>query len=772
MPFARARLTALVNTGASNAAQSYTMPDGTQVRVRLVNGEKYIFITGGDECLIVMDSGVVDIRSANDANPLRFVPGILHRAGAVVGYDAPFSNTATPPKTGFTNPSKGSAGQFDGVVIFGSDIKGRIQADHSDARSFSPGKILNPADPPTPKYIPDPEDGHLVGKKTTGVKCPASMFSGKTRLWVQAMYGRATYGEDKIDKNGVVTEPGPALTYPAGDGMTMGVGYYAPPGDKATYFGVTINTSTGVYLDKRTGQHWLIVIYGVEDGATVYPLVSDKCGERQRRLLKAGSKLSEEDLTHVEAYVLSTARPYVKYAKKLPKFGNMPTGNWSLGYGWHWNWSGTKAVCTSNIEAQYAGDASVECLDTATYNLTFSMAEGSSSGADGAERKYGAPTASIGFSASGVVQWLLPRTNIPVIEPLFAGDLIFGVKTTPRYEGKLFDCNATFYSYFIKDELKECRVSVTKVPGHNERHTSPGFDANPIYHPGQTFGLNSGFGESKYVGPYWSYNLDIAGKSATLDLGKVINGSRIEVSAKSIYDDKKTDANAAAMTGVWLTSPFVINFIDAGGTAGTVPVNAGTGPGEGIWFVSGGFGIVEFERTEAEFSGGTTGGGVIMAPAHDSQAMFFNAEQRDVKNTGAGSKYTIRTSAFYGWHAYASDPAGPYTFVDTYYAADYGGSNRPDGSQATLVSTESTPGTGDVTTTVVDVHALISAGVVAEADPIYSYETYVNNIDICDVRTALSGTNTASPVVMAPAISPDNIGITTSCNYPVLVGWV
>src|ERR1019366_526430 len=96
------------------------------------------------------------------------------------------------------NPGAGNTGQVSGELDIGptktvyvnigptksANIKGRVPLDIHPAESFHNGTIADTS--VTPQGTKDdPADMNLALKKVCATSCPASVFTGKTRLYVQ-----------------------------------------------------------------------------------------------------------------------------------------------------------------------------------------------------------------------------------------------------------------------------------------------------------------------------------------------------------------------------------------------------------------------------------------------------------------------------------------------------------------------------------------------------------------------------------------------------------
>lgn len=530
LPFARSRIKALRAAGRDYATERFILDDAT-VAVRIVGDMEYIHITGGG-CTLRMDSGVVDIGVVNENNPDRYKPGYLHESNAVAAYNAAFVPT-TPVSSWRLNPSELSAGQLSGEVKKLSKFKGRVPYDHLTARSFTPKSAINP-DPP-PVTIPSDGDEDLADKKTAIAYCPASMFTGRTRLYVQAMYGQYLYKDDSFDSAGNNT----AKAYVAPEKSenelpSLSVQAYQKADDDTVYPRVEIIVNTGIYLDPTTGKHWLMTVY--YGYVTVYPLISSPCGESLRKYLITTDStlkdpLDETDRNHLEAYILSCSLPWVK--NKVEIALNSSVVPYSFGYGWHWNWSGTTADIVNHITVPMPYSVSSVLMKATHSRLTMTLSKpdadtdvwsGSISTVEGPED----------WTLNRPV-WCLavPRWQDMRAMPDDGPPVYYLYKPTPDPElTSLFVCNAPFYVFYAKDVLQVCRVIITQTPAVDTRYSwtygmaagDVAGDNSPTFPGAQrsTVGMLGGFIDTKGgTGAYWTLKVTCGDQSVeNLDYGR------------------------------------------------------------------------------------------------------------------------------------------------------------------------------------------------------------------------------------------------------------
>ncbi len=158
----------------------------------------------------------------------------------------------------------------------------------------------------------------MLTKRKAMVTCPASMFSGKMRLFMQARYG--------------------ALLSPAQDIQSNNANGVIVDGVEFSNLG-----SGGVgIVTTDLNEHFILKISGTT--VTVYQLKPIK--EHKDRIKKLRARLnetpapSEAERDKIEAYIFAgsyiDSTPYGSYASAFPS----ATG---IVYGWSFNWQGTKS---------------------------------------------------------------------------------------------------------------------------------------------------------------------------------------------------------------------------------------------------------------------------------------------------------------------------------------------------------------------------------------------------------------------------------------------
>ena len=173
-------------------------------------------------------------------------------------------------------------------------------------------------------------------------KCPPSLFTGKTRLYVQCLYGALESIEGGLTLNSS------GLSIPT-----------------LTVNGVIIDTSCGVLYDAATSTHYLLSV----TTGLAHRLSVKKSAKWLVPLLKDVT-ISAADKAKIEAYILAASVPSgVGQNMDLP-----PRIAGGMGYGWHFNWIGTAADCVGLSSAISSIDG-LACYESEHFRISFTISE-------------------------------------------------------------------------------------------------------------------------------------------------------------------------------------------------------------------------------------------------------------------------------------------------------------------------------------------------------------------------------------------------------------
>lgn len=756
IPFARSRIKALRATGLSYAAQKFEL-NGATIRVWIKGEHDYIQIFDSP-CMVELDSGIVEIWGIAEFDPTSFDAGILHDTLATLAYTSGF--IGTPPDGRRTFPSSSNTGQIAGRLRRPSNFRGDVPFDLQPAASFRPGRFEDTGVVP-PIWVEQPSDAALYLKKVTALNCPASIFTGRCRLYVQSMYGRPlyshSYGLDGHPDDAGVLNPAPSPKTIIGNAPPeLTIVSYRHRGDTTDYPSVDLTTSSGVHLDPLTGKHWLL--NPSSSVVEIYPLVGNPCAELMRKYLKTGNQgaMTDVDLEHLEAHILSTCLPDAKNKQQITIAAL--TAGWAMGYGWHWNWTGLIADIVVNAQVSQGG-ANYGMRST-HYRLTCSLTT---------EGDWSASVSVL----EGPTDWQATRTYWCIAEPDWGtGNL---AKTTPATTAQAA-CDAPFYCFYLRDDLQVCRIKVelkSSVPASREitnwfGSTTPG--GSLTY---QTVGLENGhYKDLNASATYYSATVTCGSHSISgIDVNWGQTGVSVAVTNK-VHNDVFSDGfgedvfigSQAIEHG---TFPDYSNFSFFGSSA------------------TGSIGQVNWDTIQLNESESTYGQVAVVVPFYDAEAIFLNSgfywrsEPSGIKKS---FEHFDETSGVWAANdvwiekrtAYVRHPT-TYALLDTIDFFRYHiRAGFPEGALGNLLSTEN-PYIPDPEVTTDESAVLICrAGLIESVLFASPLSDFFNNAmeSIAGNFATFSGASEVSPVVISTN-RIDPIGLNgTLPDAPVLVGWI
>lgn len=764
LPFARSRVKALRATGLKYATQRFIMPGGEHVRIQITGEHEYIEISGGG-CSVPMDAGIVNVWSIAEFAAETYLPGILHYSELVTNlYDAPIGiseGVAEFLYNGRTSPPKGvgqvewrkvspllsvsNASQVANYVTkSGNALAGKAPFDAKEAWSFS--SLATEADPPTdPRTWTYAEnDAAVRAKKRLAILCPPSIFTGKCRLWVQAIYGRPLYGESGS------ADTLPELVNDTSAATAIRIRPYIAPGDETVYPSVLIDTSCGVHMD-GSGNHWLFCPTG-GGVVRVYPLKAGKCAESLRELLSTTGFSSGAPRTRLEAFILSDSRPDIANVRTISNGTDFAP--YSLGYGWHWNWDGLVADIV--INETFTQDETNAAMRSTHYRMTMSQ-----------------PTPSTWAAATTVIEgptdWSVPRGSWCIVEPDYA-DMVLS-KATPSASTR-FECDAPFYAFYKGNVVQVCRVTVGYQGAESPtREMSDSFAASYVYQASDvnyaTLGDLEGYlEESPNSGTSYTAIFTCGDMvSERLYEGFSRTGYRTEIISKvlvsyagpTVPPDPHTVTGFGDYTfsegypedGVWATVTKTLNFYDVF-----------TGQYTYDWPVT-------------TFTETYSGLAAIVVPFYDSEAIYMRTDIGFTRRDVGTMSHMDATIAGVLWRTrYLVDVydggVDHHEEEIIYYRQNNGGG--AGGTGHTVSSTEAIDET--VTTNDVVAKLVCKAGTV---DATFSHvsEFHNNALDTVGANFAtLSGTSLDTPLVIAPDIIDATGHNDAPTTAVALVGWV
>lgn len=594
LPFAESCVTKLLKLGLPYASQSFEV-DGVSIKVRIEPGHEYIRIEGGS-CSSWMDSGVVDLVWVNlgltdKADGVYWDPIMLYETEMGAAYNAGFTKTL-PGTTGDdsrpaykVNPSMSSRNQIAGLLTYSGSSKSPLKGAIPDGRAKSFAPFVYPqGEDAQVQWIYASQDRAVADKKELVAWAPASIFTGRCRTYVQAMYGAWLY--DNPHKQG-------SLHFPLSKRVVFGVAprlaldIYRREDDRAVYPEIIITTSSGVYLDEATGKHWLVNPSDT-DLVTIYPLRATSCAEKLRAAIKTPTgaqfaSLLGDDIDRIESYILAHSLPDPKNAQHLTVLGSKHSP-WACGYGWHWNKSGTAADRVINTWYQqgrpefwnYPPDPEFDPwgVESTHSRLTLNHAKE----AEGAEDTFTLEPTTI----SGPTRWAVNRGAMVILEPSW-NYFAPSAKTTKKLSNP-FASSATFYAFYANDNLQLCRVTIGETAEIPAEFTSSseeyaegvptGSDDFTVLLHNRSYGLRREF--YKKVGKiqrYFTYSFSIGSAShAELVVGRQELGFEQTMSTKTLspptsWDDPGTNTKTASWAVMDPYDPDDVSYI----TLPTIP---------------------------------------------------------------------------------------------------------------------------------------------------------------------------------------------------------
>jgi len=612
LPFARSRIKALRATGLKYASQRFEV-EGVWISVRIEDEQDYINIEGGEE-IFPLDSGVVDLKATGGL--LMNYPGSLHESDNVRDYNAPF--VPYEDSTRWRKKRDGDDGQISGHVAWsGTKFRGKVPYDGADAECVTGRYVIEDESVTPPVWVVDGTDETVSAKKETIFWCPASTFTGKCRLYVQALYGRPLYVPTEKD-HGRPTDiaVGFPLRHIGGSGdrpPSLLITPYRHDAKDPTedVSEIAIMTSSGVYLDKATGVHWLMTVYAT--GVQCHKLIPSKAAARLRKYLTtANTVLDETDKEHLEAYILSTCLPSHRSVRDFDhgvRVGGSSALIYSTAYGWHWNWSGTAAVIVTTRDVYHGSTlAGNEIYKQNSSQFSMSVQFGE----DG-------PTGVSTGTVQDDVSWMLSRRFWLVVVPSWG---IGQRKLPPHYMDYSFVfSDVVYYAYYERDELITCSVTFETgtaeetVTGSSERMRSGAIWNG---HTCVTSGSESGWVEDLGVGAYSRARFKIGDyETPNLYAALARQFQRLEVSNKA--------------AGPW-TAAIYVNPATSGWIDGTYYEEISTPTHQRSWQATTTYMEGTWDWTKTTGTRTDYGIGVAIIPFDDAQAVYMKHTVYNEKN--------------------------------------------------------------------------------------------------------------------------------------------
>lgn len=316
LPFARNCVTKLKKLGLSHASQAYEV-GGVSIKIRIEPGHEYIRIEGGGKAY--MESGQLEWTFPGLMNPTRLDPAKWNFLDI-----APKAKYLGMVEMSSTKPGKqnNKLDLYEGMnsKAIGYPFK-EYPADAS-AEQIAEVDELN-------SKTKDDFAVKTVARKVAVGYFPASLFSGKLRLFVQAQWGAPA----TLESHGLEVR----LL-----GTSAILMYRGKDTESAVQLGVYSHLSAGLFTDEY-GGYWLIHIHNpthLSYKVKAYKLILSSVAKRSVKKLKS-PKLDAEEKRKLEAYILSDAIIDTDNPVEVGEFpGRLEN---ALAYGWKFNTSGSEA---------------------------------------------------------------------------------------------------------------------------------------------------------------------------------------------------------------------------------------------------------------------------------------------------------------------------------------------------------------------------------------------------------------------------------------------
>ena len=325
--WATAKLQHMIKSPGSLSC-TFIPQEGIEIRVDTKPNKIIIRSVSGT---IYLESGFFELLSSAKCSEGTYKPAILHYNDAIDSY----IHSVDLPIQGLLNVNSLTGEQlldgYKSVSVGGQNLRNSITDPCGSVYSSS-----------TAIYTSAPEE--ILLKKQTQNRVPASMYSGKMRLFVQSLYGskRKDY-KIRVDSAGLPIDY--KLYLEDSNGKDVELGWEYP-------------YTCGIF----TSDNYLYYLLKVAaTDIKIYPLKISSSAQVLRKKL-INKEVLDDDISKVEAYILSTAQIDSNNLKTISIIDAPSLGGETLGYGWKFSKSGKK--CTIVIHSDTTGGSFTNFLAT------------------------------------------------------------------------------------------------------------------------------------------------------------------------------------------------------------------------------------------------------------------------------------------------------------------------------------------------------------------------------------------------------------------------
>lgn len=582
VPFGRARLKSLRATGLSYASQSYTV-DGTTIKVRIVGDQSFIQIDGSGT--LYLESGQLEWNYPAPESPTRYDPAQWHFL------DVPTTST-------YLGKVRADGTQVNKPTL--CESQDSLAIGYPKATTGTPAEIAAADWARKIEY-----GGATVAKKLMLANFPASLFSGKMRLFMQSQYGAAESLKPRLQ----LGLSGTSLTLSfTNNGILTQIGFWT-------------HMTTGVF--RTTDGHYFLVNLALGTTSTTVTYYPISLGPASRAFAIEYRDASAADQIKLEAYLF--AHSTVQTAKGKTITLDVGAAGAPLAYGWKFNSDGSEARIVVN-HAQDPANSDVASARyrarTATVRLAYANGEVSATGVVTSAKDW--------IDGWGSYNIFVPETELSSA-PL--GLFSIRASATPP---PFFEFGTTeIYGYFIGDAWQSFTVDY-KEEGGSTHQTSNALFVNPS--------------DESLAGNYqYSYNFANVGLSHFTT--EIFTGSGMTLTAGGIayggfiQNGRWTSRTTSTSGGAIVDNPvdYCGNFVGGNYGGPTVPgyMYSVGGGANGGGFIEGG----PMTRTVTEFTGTKYYVWALIIPGKDCCAAYVATREDGREGAYTKTDVTVPESA-------------------------------------------------------------------------------------------------------------------------------